>query len=220
MPTGNTKLKPSEMIKAGHPYLPPSIDSVQSCAMARKGESHSIALGICSSSRTLFGSALLSSRMARLIASILFVFASALSGHCPQVYAQVTPAATRPLDLQVGAAFDLGSSDYTAPLLRGFGFYTTLDFRRHFGVEGEFHQLDDPNSAQSIYERTYEVGPRYVLHYVRSLPMRSSWLVGAYSTSLLRLVIRRPDRSQTWHTISGLVVWVQTTESGHRSRSA
>jgi hypothetical protein len=122
-------------------------------------------MGICSSSRTLFGSVLLSSRKARLLASILFVFACALSGHCPQLYAQVTPAATRPLDLQVGASFDIGSSDYKTPILRGFGFYTTLDFRRHFGIEAEFHQLDDPNAAQSIYERTYEVGPRYVLHY-------------------------------------------------------
>ena len=38
-------------------------------------------------------------------------------------------------------------------------------YRDGRAVEGECHQLDDPSFTQSIYERTYEVGPRYVLHY-------------------------------------------------------
>lgn len=136
----------------------------QSGAVLSEGESQLITEGIRSSSRR-FIIRLLCSGMAQLIGAILLVFGCAFGSYCPRLDAQVAPAASRPLDLQIGVAFDLGSSDYAAPMLRGFGFYTTLDFRRHFGIEGEFHQLDDPNSTQNIYERTYEVGPRFVLHY-------------------------------------------------------
>jgi opacity protein-like surface antigen len=76
------------------------------------------------------------------------------------------PAASKVVDLQVGTAFSLGNSDYQGTsTLKGFGFYTSADFRYHFGIEAEFHQLEDPGSQKSIYERTYEIGPRYVLHF-------------------------------------------------------
>jgi hypothetical protein len=80
--------------------------------------------------------------------------------------AQVAPAATRGgRELQAGASFDLGHSDYGTSTLRGLGFYTTDDFRPHLGVELNFHQLYDSNSKTAIYERTYEVGPRYSLKF-------------------------------------------------------
>jgi hypothetical protein len=167
MPTGNTKLMFSRMIKMKQTYLFASAraDLASGCVVALRHKSHSIATRIFSSAPLSFTTRFFSPSRMRLVSSILFVAACALGRICPQLHSQVTPAASRPIDLQLGATFNLGSSDYTAPILRGFGFYTTLDFRRHFGIEGEFHQLDDPNAAQGIYERTYEVGPRYVRHY-------------------------------------------------------
>ncbi len=87
------------------------------------------------------------------------------------LYAQASPTASRLVDLQAGATFNLGNSDYQgASTLKGFGFYTTFDFRHHLGVEADFHQLNDPGSQKSIYERTYEIGPRYVMHFGRFAP--------------------------------------------------
>ncbi len=87
------------------------------------------------------------------------------------LYAQAVPTASRIGDLQAGATFNLGTSDYHGEgTLRGFGFYTSFDFRHHFGVEADFHQLNDPDSQKGIYERTYEVGPRYVMHFGRFAP--------------------------------------------------
>lgn len=80
--------------------------------------------------------------------------------------AQAPPTAFRAGDLQVGASFNLGNSDYrNTDALKGFGLYGTFDFKSHFGVDAEFHQLNDPNSKEGVYERSYEIGPRYVLHF-------------------------------------------------------
>lgn len=85
-------------------------------------------------------------------------------------FAQVQPAAKKVADIQIGASFDIGSPDYGQNELYGFGVYTTFDFRPHLGIEGEFHQLDDPNSGLSIYERTYEAGQRYFWRFGRFEP--------------------------------------------------
>ena len=38
-------------------------------------------------------------------------------------------------------------------------------------IEGEFHQINDPDPKEfGVYERTYEIGPRYVLHHGRYNP--------------------------------------------------
>lgn len=94
------------------------------------------------------------------IARLVFFIVASFVGH-PFLFAQVQPSAKKLADVQVGASFDVGSPDYGRSDLYGIGVYTTFDFRSHLGVEGEFHQLDDPDSGLSIYERTYEVGPRY-----------------------------------------------------------
>jgi opacity protein-like surface antigen len=83
---------------------------------------------------------------------------------------QALPTATRSGSLQVGGTFDLANTDYRPNKFKGYGFYATFDFKYHFGIEGEFHQVNDPNAAEGIYERTYEIGPRYVLHYKRFEP--------------------------------------------------
>jgi opacity protein-like surface antigen len=101
--------------------------------------------------------------MASLFGLICFV------GLSRNVYSQAAPTATRSGDLQVGGTFSVADSDYTADRLRGYGIFANFDFRYHFGVEAEFHQVNDPSGSQ-VYERTYEIGPRYVLHYGRFRP--------------------------------------------------
>jgi len=86
------------------------------------------------------------------------------------LYGQAEPTATRFGDLKVGGTFNLADSDYTANRFRGFGFYSNFDVNYHLGLEAEFHQLNNSVSSPNIYERTYEVGPRYVLHYRRIQP--------------------------------------------------
>lgn len=87
-----------------------------------------------------------------------------------RLHAQATPTASRGGDLQIGALFVYGNSDYRPQNFKGYGAYATFDFLYHVGIEGEFHQLNDPNAADGVYERTYEIGPRYVLHYGRFHP--------------------------------------------------
>ena len=99
------------------------------------------------------------------------LIAICLAGSSAQaLHAQAHATASRTGDLQIGGTFDLAKPDYTDLTFKGFGAYATFDFRYHWGIDAEFHQLDDPNSTQGVYERTYEIGPRYVLHYGRFSP--------------------------------------------------
>ncbi len=87
-----------------------------------------------------------------------------------RLHGQASPTASRVGDLQIGAMFNLANTDYRPENFKGFGFYSTYDFKYHVGIEGEFHKINDPDAAEGIYERTYEIGPRYVLHYRRFAP--------------------------------------------------
>jgi opacity protein-like surface antigen len=86
------------------------------------------------------------------------------------VYGQAEPTATRSGDLQVAGTFSLADSDYSVNRFRGYGGFASFDFRYHFGVVAEFHQLNDPVGSLATYERTYVAGVRYVLHYGRLRP--------------------------------------------------
>lgn len=77
--------------------------------------------------------------------------------------------AERRADLQVGGGFSIADSDYSQKAFRGGSLYATLDVSPHFGVEFMFHQVKTQYS-DGIYERTYELGPRYVRHYGRFNP--------------------------------------------------
>jgi opacity protein-like surface antigen len=77
---------------------------------------------------------------------------------------QARSAASRRADLQVGAEFAVVKSDYDPQKLKGFGAYSTLDLNNHFGLEFDFRQ-GNSGSGDSLYERTYEVGPRYFRTY-------------------------------------------------------
>jgi hypothetical protein len=91
----------------------------------------------------------------KLLALLCLLFARAT------LHGQARPAADRLGDLQVGVSYSSADSDYLPNRIRGLGFYSDFDFRYHWGAEFSFHQLDDPNSI--VYERTYEVGGRYIL---------------------------------------------------------
>lgn len=82
---------------------------------------------------------------------------------------QAVSTASRAGDLQIGGGYSIAGSDYTVNKIRGFAFYSDFDFKSHYGIEVDFHQLNDPRSTQ-IYERTYEVGGRYLRHYGPATP--------------------------------------------------
>lgn len=92
-----------------------------------------------------------------------FALAS-LSGFTTQAGAQAKATAVRAGDLQVGGGFVIAAPDYGQRNFKGYMGYATFDFMEHYGVEFNIHQLNAP-SPSKLYERTYELGGRYVRHY-------------------------------------------------------
>lgn len=109
---------------------------------------------------------------AAAIATLLLCTSAATQPLAAQVTA---PTAKRAADLQLGAGFSYGKHDYEyTPIedgtrINGLSFYGTLDFKPHLGVEIAFRQLGT-HKSDHMYERTYEIGPRYVLHFNRINP--------------------------------------------------
>ena len=93
----------------------------------------------------------------------LLVAAVVLALGSPMSHGQAKYTASRTGDLQLGAGYTNGSSDYVTNRIAGYSGYATFDFKEHFGVEFDFHQANDPNSA--VYQRSYEWGGRYLRHY-------------------------------------------------------
>ncbi len=96
--------------------------------------------------------------------------------------AQATYTASRAGDLQVGAGVTFATSNYLTPALgagftpqivgngeslKGFALYSSFDVKTHFGAEISLRQTT-PSYGANVYERTYEVGARYV-YPIRSL---------------------------------------------------
>jgi len=91
--------------------------------------------------------------------------------------AQAVPTADRLGDLQIGINFSVANPDYSNDVYHlsqptdgslrwhGYGAYADFDFRYHYGIEVDFHQLSGPDP--NLYERTYEIGGRY-LHPIRN----------------------------------------------------
>jgi hypothetical protein len=92
--------------------------------------------------------------------------------------AQALPTASRIGDLQIGAGFAFGSSSYNfnRSNLTGEAFYTTFDRRSHWGFEADFRQVS-PSSDSTVYERSYEIGPRVLVRRGRLAPY-SKFLIG------------------------------------------
>ena len=86
----------------------------------------------------------------------------------PRLLAQASATASRAGDLLVGAGYTSAESDYGFRFT-GFAVYGDFDFSRHFGVEGNFHKVNQGNGSP-IYERTLEVGPRYYRTYGPFVP--------------------------------------------------
>jgi hypothetical protein len=73
--------------------------------------------------------------------------------------------AMRKADLQVGGYFSFSPvPDYSTQTLYGGGGYVTFDFTHNLGVEVNIKHVQN-TTALGIYERTYEIGPRYVKHF-------------------------------------------------------
>ena len=117
-----------------------------------------------------FGRSILVSR-ANLLGQLVLAALCALASTA-MLCAQVKPAAKYGPDVQIGAILNIARPDYASDTLSGFGFYLTDDFARHqhIGIEAAFHQLYEPGAKLGIYERMYELGPRYVFHYGRLKP--------------------------------------------------
>ena len=93
--------------------------------------------------------------MPRQILLLLFLTAASASAD-----PQATPTASRVADLQLGASVSGAIPDYGTNTWHGYGFYGDFDLYR-LGLEFDFHQLSGPYPV--LYERTYEIGPRFVL---------------------------------------------------------
>ena len=87
----------------------------------------------------------------------------------PAALSQATSTAVRRADLQVGVGYTVVNSDYQPQDLQGYALYTTLDLTNHYGGEFVFHQANS-NQGNKLYERTYEIGPRYHRDYGRFAP--------------------------------------------------
>ena len=92
---------------------------------------------------------------------------SLLTG-APRLFAQANPTASRAGDLIVGAGYTSAESDY-GYRFTGYGIYGDFNFYRNFGVEATFHSVKEGGNSP-IYERTFEVGPRYSHTYGPFVP--------------------------------------------------
>lgn len=111
---------------------------------------------------------------------------------------QAKTTASRLGDWQVGGGFSFGSSDYTVNKIRGFSFYSDFDLTHRYGVEVDFHQLNDPNSA--VYERSYEVGGRYLLRRIGPL---KPYVKGMYGRGVFNFPLNEANLAYNMFTGGG-----------------
>ncbi|MDR3734713.1 MAG: hypothetical protein P4L10_04155 [Acidobacteriaceae bacterium] len=98
----------------------------------------------------------------------------------PLLRAQEIPTEVRAGELQVGGGYAGGNPDYSPHHFYGPYIYTTFDFREHIGAEFNFRMIkegSDP-SNEGLYEKTYQIGPRYVWHVKRRYNPYVKLLVG------------------------------------------
>lgn len=88
---------------------------------------------------------------------------ASLLGTSVVLHAQAIPTATRKSSIQVGAGFSNANTDYLPNRVNGTTIYGDWDFYHHLGVEGEFRYIKDGKT--NVYEKTYEIGPRYSRTY-------------------------------------------------------
>jgi len=98
-----------------------------------------------------------------VLAATVLVISTAIFP-APQACAQYQTTASRIGDLQIGAGFVFAKSNYNFTPINLFGgsLYTTFDIRNHWGGEFNFRHTR-ASSDSTVYERTYEIGPRIFL---------------------------------------------------------
>ncbi len=92
-----------------------------------------------------------------------FLVVLTLLAGAPRLFGQAAPTASRPGDLILGAGYTSAASDYGGRY-SGLALYGDFDFTRHLGVEVNFHKVNRGGNSV-LYEKTYEVGPRYSRTY-------------------------------------------------------
>ncbi len=97
----------------------------------------------------------------------ILILISLLAG-APRLFAQASATASRPGDLLLGGGYTSAASDY-GKRFTGFGIYGDFDVTRHLGVELSFHKVNY-GAGSPLYEKTYEIGPRYFRTYGRFVP--------------------------------------------------
>ena len=85
------------------------------------------------------------------------------------LHAQATPTATRLISAQVGVGFTDSNPDFEYNNIQGMTVYGTVEFGRHLGVEGEFHDLTF-RTPSGVGERSYLLGARYTQPIKRFRP--------------------------------------------------
>jgi len=86
-----------------------------------------------------------------------------LLGGASILYGQAIPTASRAGDAQIGVGYSLAGQTTSRRTSR-VSPLTPTSPRPHFGVEAEFHQIDNTAGYQS-FQRTYEFGGRYLRSY-------------------------------------------------------
>ena len=100
------------------------------------------------------------------------------------IHAQATPTGVRKASLQVGAGFSNANTDYLPNRVNGTTIYADFDFFHHLGLEGEFRYIKDGKT--NIYEKSYEIGPRYSRTYGRFSP----YVKGLYGRGVFNFTYR------------------------------
>ena len=98
----------------------------------------------------------------------LLLLSLLLAATAPRLLAQAGPTASRAGDLQIGGGYSSAESDYGGRYT-GFAIYADFDISRHLGLEADFHKVDK-GSGSTLYEKTYEIGPRYFRTYGPLVP--------------------------------------------------
>jgi hypothetical protein len=101
----------------------------------------------------------------------ILILVCLLAAAMPLLRAQEMPTQERAGELQIGIGYSKAKPDYTDYTFTGESLYADYDFRDHWGIEGDFHYVKEPsNQAGGMYEKTYEIGPRYLWHISRFDP--------------------------------------------------
>ncbi|WP_198152111.1 outer membrane beta-barrel protein [Granulicella tundricola] len=79
---------------------------------------------------------------------------------CASAYGQAVPTATRAITFQVGGGLSLANNDYSYDYIKGATLFGTIDFKNHFGIEGDIHDTSI-FTPQDLGETSYLLGVRY-----------------------------------------------------------